>query len=144
MRHAVGDFVQPDDLLIEVYGDPGDAAEAKQILNGLVALGSSGRSSMTRRSQCGSWSMCGTDDRLVGNGQFDRVQDERPGLRAAEPAVERDQLFECAALFEVGVVEAVDHDVGDMLECVGARRVRGGVGARARVGSCPSIRPVAR
>jgi hypothetical protein len=58
--------------------------------------------------------------------------------------VERDQLFECAALFEVGVVEAVDHDVGDMLESVGAPQVRGGIGEKGSSGSCPSIRPVAR
>ena len=66
-----------------------------------------------------------TDDRLIGNRQLDWVQDERPGLRAAEPAVEGDQLLERAALFEVRVVEAVDHDVGDMLESVRAPQVRG-------------------
>ncbi len=39
MRHSVGDFVQPGDLLIEIYGDPGDTAQARKALNGLVALG---------------------------------------------------------------------------------------------------------
>ena len=42
----------------------------------------------------------------------DRMQDERPRLRPSEPAVERDQLLERAALLELGVVEAVDQDVG--------------------------------
>ena len=70
----------------------------------------------------------GTDDRFVGDGQLDGVEDEGSGLRAAESAVEGDQLLECAALFEVRVVEAVDHDVGDVLESVGAPQVRGGVG----------------
>ena len=39
IKHAIGDFVQVGDPLIEVYGDPGDAAEAERTLNGLVALG---------------------------------------------------------------------------------------------------------
>ena len=39
MTHSIGDFVEPEDLLIEVYGDPGDTVEAKHALNGLVALG---------------------------------------------------------------------------------------------------------
>ena len=57
-----------------------------------------------------------------------RVQDERPRLEAAEAAVEGDQLLERAALVELGVVEAADHDVGDVLEAVGAQQVsrRGG------------------
>ena len=38
------------------------------------------------------------DDRLVGHGQLDRVEDERLGLGPAEPAVEGDQLLEGAAL----------------------------------------------
>ena len=39
IKHSIGDFVQVDDPFIEVYGDPGDAAEAERTLNGLVALG---------------------------------------------------------------------------------------------------------
>ena len=39
IKHSVGDFVQVGDPLLEVYGDPGDAAEAERTLNGLVALG---------------------------------------------------------------------------------------------------------
>ena len=62
------------------------------------------------------------------------VEDERPGLEAAHAAVEGDQLLEGAALVEVGVVEAADHDVADVLEAVGAqqvlRRVRREVGER--------------
>ncbi len=45
---------------------------------------------------------------------------------AAHAAVEGDQLLEGAALVELGVVEAVDHDVGDVGEAVGAREVLGG------------------
>ena len=85
----------------------------------------------------------GADDRLVGNGQLGRVQDERPRLRAAEPAVERDQLFERAALFEVGVVEAVNHDVGGMLKSVGAPQVRGGIG-RKRLERVLTLDPAGR
>ena len=64
-----------------------------------------------------------------------RVEDERARLDAAEPAVEADQLLEGAALFELGVVEAPHHDVGDMLEAVGAQQVlrRGGRERRERV-----------
>ena len=39
IKHSIGDFVQVGDVFIEVYGDPGDAAEAERTLNGLVALG---------------------------------------------------------------------------------------------------------
>ena len=43
----------------------------------------------------------------------------------AQPAVEGDQLLERAALLELGVVEAVDHDVRDVLEAVGPAQVIG-------------------
>ena len=39
IRLSLGDFVQVGDPLIEVYGDPGDAAEAERTLNGLVVFG---------------------------------------------------------------------------------------------------------
>ena len=39
IKHPIGDFVQVGDPLFEIYGDPGDAAEAERTLNGLVALG---------------------------------------------------------------------------------------------------------
>src|SRR5215211_2569319 len=58
------------------------------------------------------------DDRLVAHGQPHRVEQERPGLRAAEAAVEGDQLLEGAAFLEAGLVEAADHDVGDVGEAV--------------------------
>ena len=58
-----------------------------------------------------------------GTRQSRRVEDERLGLRAAEAAVERDQLLEGAALVEVGVVEGADHDVGDVREPVRAEQV---------------------
>ena len=63
------------------------------------------------------------------------MEDERPRLRAAEAAVEGDQLLERAALVELGVVEAADHDVGDVLEAVGAKQVlrRGRREGRQRV-----------
>ena len=74
-----------------------------------------------------------------------RVEDERPRLEAADAAVEGDQLLEGAALVEVGVVEAADHDVADVLEAVGAQQVLRRVRARsAASGSSPSMRPSAR
>ena len=39
IKHSIGDFVQVGDPLIEVYGEPGDAAKAERTLSGLVALG---------------------------------------------------------------------------------------------------------
>ena len=44
-----------------------------------------------------------------------------------EPAVEGDQLLEGAALLELGVVEAADHDVGHVREAVRAEQVTGRV-----------------
>ena len=52
-----------------------------------------------------------------------RIHHERPRLGAAEAAVERDQLLERAALVELRVVEAADHDVGHVREAVGAQQV---------------------
>ena len=63
------------------------------------------------------------DDRLVRERQLDGVEDERLRLRPAEPAVEGDQLLEGAALLESRVVEAADHDVGDVREAVRAQQV---------------------
>ena len=63
------------------------------------------------------------------------MQDEGAGLQAADASVEADQLLERAALVELGVVEAADHDVADVLEAVGAQEVpgRGGRERRQRV-----------
>ncbi len=61
------------------------------------------------------------DDRTFRNLEPRRVEDERSRLRAADAAVERDQLFEGAALVEIRVVEAADHDVPDVFEAVGAQ-----------------------
>src|SRR3954447_15543517 len=60
------------------------------------------------------------DDRLVRYRQVRRMEDERPRLRAAEAAVERDQLLERAALLERRVEEAVQEQVRRVLEPVGA------------------------
>src|SRR3954469_16435335 len=65
----------------------------------------------------------GADERLVGNGQRRRRQDERARLRAAETAVEGDQLLEGAPLAERRVVEAADQDVGAVGEGVRAPQV---------------------
>ena len=51
------------------------------------------------------------------------MEDERARLEPSDAAVERDQLLERAALLEIGVVEAPDHDVADMLEAVGPEQV---------------------
>src|SRR5262249_18569479 len=73
-------------------------------------------------------------DRLAAKREVRGIEKERPGLGSTDPAVERDQLLECAALVDLGVVEAADHDVRHVLEAVGAeqlrRRVRGGVRKR--------------
>ncbi len=58
-----------------------------------------------------------------GTSQLGRMQNEWPRLRAADAAVEGDQLLERAARLERRVVEAADHDVGDMGEPVGAEEV---------------------
>ena len=50
-----------------------------------------------------------------------REQQERLGLLATEPAVEADQLLERGALVDVGVVEAVDEQVGCVREPVGTQ-----------------------
>jgi len=47
-----------------------------------------------------------TDELLGGHLELGRVQDERARLRAADAAVERDQLLEGAARVERRVVEA--------------------------------------
>jgi uncharacterized membrane protein len=39
MRHSVGEFIETDDLLFQVYGNPGQADAAERVLRGLVALG---------------------------------------------------------------------------------------------------------
>src|SRR5881396_1980970 len=51
------------------------------------------------------------------------MEDEWPGLRPAEPAVERNQLLEGAALFQLRVVKAVHEDVRRVREAVGAHEV---------------------
>ena len=69
----------------------------------------------------------GSQQRPVWHGEASGMQDEGASLGAAEAAVEGDQLLERAALIEYRVVEAADHDVGDVGEAVGAQKVlRGG------------------
>ena len=65
----------------------------------------------------------GADDRLRRQRQARGRQHERARLRAAEAAVERDQLLEGAALVQHRVVERADHDVRDVREAVGAQQV---------------------
>ena len=61
----------------------------------------------------------------VGSGSLAEAEDEWSGLRATESAVEGDQLLERAALVELGVIEAADHDVGDVRESIRALQVPG-------------------
>src|SRR5512132_254615 len=63
------------------------------------------------------------DDGRVGDSEICRMKDERPGLRAPDPTVKGDQLLERAAGLERGIVEAADHDVGDVAEAVGTAQV---------------------
>src|SRR5437763_86624 len=103
-------------------GDPGERT-----------LPSSHRA-LKRRSPAREQRMDGgrADDRLCGSGQSERMEDERPRLRSAESAVERDQLLERAAFVKCGVVEAVHEQVGSVRESVGAKKVTRGVGREAR------------
>ena len=75
-----------------------------------------------------SMHLLGAENRVVRHRQLGRVKDERPRLRPAEPSVEADQLLERAPFLEHGVVEAPDHDVGHVLEPVGAQKMPRGVG----------------
>ena len=68
-------------------------------------------SSSRRQPASTRCTLLGPDDRLRGHRQLGRVEQERPRLRPAEPAVERDQLLEGAALVERGVVEAADQQM---------------------------------
>ena len=52
--------------------------------------------------------------------------------------MERDELLECAALVEIRVVEAPDHDVGDVEVPSARRRCRRAVGEMYASGSSPS------
>ena len=84
---------------------------------------------------------CRADDGLLRQRETDRGEDERARLRATHAAVERDQLFEGAALVDLLVVEAVDEQVRGMLETAGTREVLSGVVRRRRSsGSSPSTR----
>src|SRR5580765_203587 len=69
----------------------------------------------------------GADNRCVGDRERCRVEKKRSSLGAAEAAVEGDQLLERAAFFQSLVVEAPDHDVGDVGEAVCAQQMSGSV-----------------
>src|SRR4029453_10355326 len=60
------------------------------------------------------------------------MEDERLRLRAANAAVERDELLEGTAFVQVGVVEAPDHEVGDGREGISAQEVLGRSGGEVR------------
>ena len=53
------------------------------------------------------------EDRLGRRDEVDGVQEERMGLRPADAAVRADLVLERGDLDEVGVVAAVDHQIGD-------------------------------
>src|SRR6188508_3339162 len=75
------------------------------------------------------------------------MEDEGAVLPAAEATVERDQLLERAALVELGVVEAVHHDVGDVGETVGPPQVERCGGRERRqwiLALDPAVREVVR
>ena len=71
------------------------------------------------------------------------MRDERPRLKPADAAVEGDQLLEGTSFVEIGVVEAPDHDVADVLEAIGAEEMPRRMGWCAS-GSSPSTRPSLR
>jgi hypothetical protein len=76
--------------------------------------------------------LLGSHDRLRRRRQRHRIEDEGAGLGAAEAAVEGDELFKGAALLELGVVEAVDEDVGSVLKTIGAAEMVRRVGGKQR------------
>src|SRR4051812_50180712 len=75
-----------------------------------------------------------SDERLVARLERGGVEDEGLRLRPAEAAVEGDELLERAGLVEHGVVEAADHDVGDVHEAVGAPQGGSGGGGEGGQG----------
>src|SRR6187200_726209 len=72
------------------------------------------------------------DDRLVRQGELRRVENERPRLRSTQPAVEANELLERAALVQLWVVEAPDHDVGHVGETVRPSQMARGRGGERR------------
>ena len=89
----------------------------------------------------------GADDLRFGHREHRGVEDEGARLRAAEAAVERDQLLEGAAGFERRVVEAADHDVGHMRESVRAQEMPGRIrreGGKRIVAFHPSVCEIVR
>ena len=72
------------------------------------------------------------------------IEQERPGLRAAEAAVGADELLEGGDLAGLGVVEADDRDVADVLDVVEAPQGGDRELAVAASGSSPSTRSSSR
>src|SRR3954451_23667000 len=72
----------------------------------------------------------GPDQRRIWGGEPARMEDEGRGLSSTEPAVERDQLLESAAFLELGIVEAVDENVGGVLESVGPEQMSRRIGSK--------------
>src|SRR5262249_58323882 len=59
----------------------------------------------------------------AGRGERGGKEQEGRVWGPADPAVERDQLFERAAFVERGIIEAADHDIGHVLEAIGAEEM---------------------
>ena len=74
----------------------------------------------------------GPDDWFRRHRQVCGMQDERTRLRATQTTVEGDQFLECATLLEIGVIEAVDEDVGGVCEAIRALEVSRSVGRERR------------
>jgi hypothetical protein len=96
----------------------GDGSVCRRVLVGLEAPAPPEQKRMDRGR---------ADDGLTRHGQLHGMKNERLRLRSREPAVERDQLLERAPLLELGIVEAADHDVGDVSEGVRPTEVGGRV-----------------
>ena len=79
--------------------------------------------SVDRQPASSAWTAAAPRIGSGGRREPRRIQDEGLGLRAAEPAVEADQLLERAALVQDRVVEAPDHEVGDVREAARAQQV---------------------
>ena len=87
---------------------------------------------------------CGAEDGAGRRLEMRRVEDEWPGLGAADASVKGDELLEGAPFVELGVVKAADPDVRTCWKPSVRRRCRGAVGENGASGSSSSTRPSAR
>ena len=96
-----------------------------------------------RQPTSSSWTAAAPTSGPSGTGRSHRREDERARLRAAEAAVEGDQLLEGAGVLEGRVVEAAHEEVRDVRNESLRSRCAGALAPKGASGSSPSTRPVA-